>query len=78
VPGAPAVNAHGFFGSSECSAVTNGTAQQAEVGKGSVATYEGCDCPQAPPHRELNQNQKEFSSALLLPDPGGSGWQPFK
>jgi hypothetical protein len=32
--GAPAVNAHGFFGSSECSAVTNGAAQQAEVGKG--------------------------------------------
>ena len=42
----------------------------------SAATYEGRDCPQAPPYRELNQNQTEILSALLLPDPG-SGWQPF-
>ena len=26
----------------------------------SAATYEGCDCPQAPPHRELNQKQTEI------------------
>jgi len=26
----------------------------------SAATYEGCDCPEAPPHRELNQNQTEI------------------
>ena len=26
----------------------------------SAATYEGCDCPQAPPHRELNQNQTKI------------------
>ena len=36
----------------------------------SAATYEGRDCPQAPPHRELNQNQTEILSALLQPDPG--------
>ena len=42
----------------------------------SAATYEGRDCPQAPPYRELNQNQTEILSALLLPDPG-SGWQPL-
>ena len=36
----------------------------------SAATYEGRDCPQAPPYRELNQNQTEILSAILLPDPG--------
>ena len=36
----------------------------------SAATHERRDCPQAPPHRELNQNQTEILSALLLPDPG--------
>ena len=34
----------------------------------SAATYEGCDCPQAPPHRELNQNQTEI---LECPSPAG-------
>ena len=44
----------------------------------SAATYEGCDCPQAPPHRgtepEPNRNSLVPFSCRT---PGGSEWQPF-